>query len=411
MAGIVPEPGQGLPANPLYFALGLNLEALLEFLHAASGWIGLKDNDERLGFPIRRGNVSESWLKLHGGQEYPWGFAVREGPTLLNSLPAWPALGAIQIDNLLTCPIGADSESRGHVAVANKPGGFSSQDAAVVQAVAHLMARQLATPACANARGASSSDLPHQVFDRAEEGVFITDDRGTLVYANPRWIEWTGFPPEELLEQRPPYSFWISHRHLGALHSSGSLDPDGRLRMEAKGNPAVVPFRRADDSIFWCQLETTSAEWSGRRWVVAWLRQQSSASKAMDARVPEVVSPGALLATVAERLPCAAVLSDHTGRVVWANAAAKQCGLLPRSPERAEPGGFLPAQFALQSAAALKRALCDSDRSEPERFGRLVLKQAADSLEKEWVAYWLSIPAAPGFPEGGCWFVFADDWD
>jgi PAS domain S-box-containing protein len=411
MAGVVPEPGQGLPANPLHFALGLNLEALLEFLHAASGWIGLKDDDGRLWFPVRRGNVSDYWLKLHGGREYPWGFAVREGPTLLNSFPAWPTLGAIQIDNLLTCPIGTDSESRGHLAVANKSGGFNSHDAEVVQAVAHLMAKQLSTPAFANVGAASASVLPHQVFDRAEEGVFVTDDRGTLVYANSRWIEWTGFSPEELLQQRPPYSFWISHRHLGVLHSSGSLDTDDRLRLEAKGNLAVVPFRRADDSIFWCQLETTSTEWSGRRWVVAWLRQQPAAGKAKDASVPGAVLPGALLATVGERLPCAAVLSDHTGRVVWANAAAKQCGLLPRNTETGEAAGFLPGQFALSSAAALKRALCDSDRAEPERFGRLVLKQAADSLGKEWVAYWLSIPAAPGLPEGGCWFVFADDWD
>src|SRR5262245_32796737 len=73
--------------------LGEDLEGLLEFTGATAGWVGLQAADGRLTFPAKRGAIPDDWLALQRAEGRVWGFAVREGPTLLNDLRGLQPLG------------------------------------------------------------------------------------------------------------------------------------------------------------------------------------------------------------------------------------------------------------------------------------------------------------------------------
>ncbi|HZT83090.1 MAG TPA: GAF domain-containing protein, partial [Gemmataceae bacterium] len=289
--------------------LGEALDGLLEFTGAAAGCVGVLRPDGRLSFPACRGSLPESWLPLQLGQQGVWGFAVREGPTLLNDLPARPALGEPPLRNLLTAPIRDGGTAVGHVLLANKPAGFTSHDATALQLAAHLMARQLA--ACRRAADGPPRlppDLLRLALDRVGDGVVVVDEGGALLYANAAWAEWTGFSPEELTRTRPRPD-WIGHRQLATLPS---LEAAPR---PAPARPALLPFRRHDDSVLWCQVEEVPHEGDGRRLTVALLRP------AMPPRPGEAPAPAHVLPALAESLPFALAVLDRRGRVLWANGA------------------------------------------------------------------------------------------
>src|SRR5690349_6013606 len=80
-----------------------SLSALLDLTGATAGWVGLLRPDGRLYFPARAGNFSEAWLTLQQGGASIWGFAVCDGPTLLNDPPPLAILGNPPLRNLLSC--------------------------------------------------------------------------------------------------------------------------------------------------------------------------------------------------------------------------------------------------------------------------------------------------------------------
>src|SRR5438552_12568505 len=187
------------------------LDALLEFTGATAGWIGLSDVQGRLHFPARRGAFGEAWLTLQQGQLAIWGFEVREGPTLLNELPALPALGEPRLRHLLGCQLLRDGAPAGQIVLANKPQGFTSHDALVLQAVTHLLRKRLTgQPGSASASVAPA--LLRRTLDRVHEGILIVDATGKLLFANDTWARWTGFRPEELANHPAPFPFWVSLR-------------------------------------------------------------------------------------------------------------------------------------------------------------------------------------------------------
>ena len=269
MPGIVPQllenSGEGTGA------LGLALDALLEFTNAACGWVGVLGADQRLAFPIRRGLLPEAWLKFQRGEESPWGFAFREGPTLLNDLRPWPDCDPAPLKSLLSCPLQDGGTRCGHVVIANKASGFTSHDAAVIQGVAHVMGKLVGANSLREKGPPGLTALPPEALEHLDEGIFILDERGVLVFANAVWAKWTGFAPAELVGQRPPFAFWISHRHLAELGGTRSFAPapDKTDVASAVGARATLPFRRHDDSVFWCQVESRRLEWSGQRWLLA----------------------------------------------------------------------------------------------------------------------------------------------
>ncbi len=253
MAPVVPEPECFCGEEPLAAALGEALEAALACTGATAGWVGVTRAEGGLHFPARRGSFPEAWLALQQGGA-AWGFEVRDGPTLFNVLPAWPVLGEPPLRNLLTCPLPGDDAPKGNVVLANKAAGFTSQDSTVLQGIAHLVRKRLAR--LGSSRVTVPSLLRH-AFDRMEQGVVITDERGTLVFANAAWARWTGFPAAELAGRAPPFPFWVGHRDLASA---------------AAAPPATLPFRRRDGSVFPCDMEVLGGAVGGCRITVAFLR-------------------------------------------------------------------------------------------------------------------------------------------
>jgi PAS domain S-box-containing protein len=361
-----PEPVRaGGPDDPDR-STGEALEGLLEFTGATAGWVGLRDAAGRLAFPARRGAVPDDWLRLQRAEGGVWGFAVREGPTLLNDLRGLTPLGVAGLENLLSCPLGPPAAPRGHVVLANKPHGFTSHDAAVLQGVAHLLARRLERPAAA-----VPEDLLHRVVDRVGTGVLVVDAHGTLVFANAAWLAWTGFTPDEIAGKPAPFPFWLSHRELAGEGARPGGPPAGAL-----------PFRRRDNSVFWCRVETLGGDAGGPGLTAALLHPVSAAA-------PTARGGPAALPVRLEGLPFGVALTDRAGRVLWTNAAADR--LLPR----AAPGGLLRERVDAPSAAALERLARDPARAEAGRMGFLALHAAGRPVTAFWLA--VDLPDGPGF--------------
>jgi signal transduction histidine kinase len=171
---------------------------------------------------------------------------------------------------------------------------------------------------------------------------------------------------------------------------------------EAEGAkaPAVLPFRRRDESLFWCQVQTQRIDWLGKAWTMASL--QPAVAPQQVSRVAPVVAARASVTGLMECLPCAAVLTDRNGRILASNVVARESGLA------AVP--LFRAAFALPSAAVLEHLIRDGAQGE-QRFGRLVLTGSDENDGREWVAYWLLIPSGPALAQGGHLFVLAEDWE
>ncbi len=342
-------------------ALGEALEGLLEFTGATAGWVGLRGGDGRLTFPARRGAVPDAWLALQQAPDGAWGFSLRDGPTLLNDLRPLPALGAPPLRNLLSCPLGA-GPAAGHVVLANKPTGFTSADAAVLQGACHLMARALLRPATPEA--ALPAGLA-RALDRAAEGALVLGEGGGLLFANAAWLAWTGFRAEELVGRTAPYPFWVSQHELAAA-GQGPAPPAGAL-----------PFRRRDGAVLWCRMETAPEGWQGRPLTLVFLRRAEPAAPAAPPLLPDA-------------LPFGLALTDAQGRVLWSNAAL--AGLLGGPPGAGE---LLRERLPPAAAAALEQVLRDPDHAAPGRMGFLTLPRAQGPLAAWWLA--APRPEGPGF--------------
>ena len=241
--------------------LGLALASVLEFLGASAGWIGLRDSSGGMTFPVCRGAFAENWLRIQQPRGGVWGVALGEGPILLNDLQPWAALGDPPLRNFLSCPLVHGDAVVGHVALANKPQGFTPQDLAALQAMAHHAVRLLEHPVAA-------VELPaawRHLLDRAAEGVLVLDESGVLVYTNQTWLDWSGFTAEDLLGRRAPFPFWVDPADLGKA-----------LLMTEAGSEGALPFRRRDQSLLWCWVETQRESWAGRTMTVAYLKQRQA---------------------------------------------------------------------------------------------------------------------------------------
>jgi signal transduction histidine kinase len=402
MPTVVPESAWLPGSEELIRDLGDALSALLEFTGSYAGWVGLIGLDGRLTFPIRQGEFPETWLLWQQGHDIPWGFGIQEGPTLLNDVPPLPGMGKPHLRNLLSCPLAPAGRPRGQVVLANKPHGFTSHDAAVLQGLAHWIGHRLTRAADSSATAQPASTyLPCKTLDRLADGVFVLEDGGRLVYANATWLNWTGFALDELIGQSAPYPFWISHRALALLGRRGEL-PASLDASEAACPHSALPFRRRDDSLFWCRLEIVAEELAGRRLVVALLQKSDSAVPSTPA-YPEKIAISSSVNLPAD-LPFAAALTNHEGRIVWANERFFQ----QIAPASVALGSPLRDRFVGVSATALQRLATQTNPGPSGRLGRLVVRLAGEKkASPPLVGYWTTLTLADG---AGIFFGFSEDW-
>jgi PAS domain-containing protein len=364
MALLVPQKATAREAEEPLPELGEALESLRQFLGASAGWVCLHDAGMGLTFPVRRGEIPESWLRLQQSRESVWGFAVREGPTLINDLKPWPPLGEPPLRSLLSCPMSRGETIFGYVAVVNKPQGFSSQDAAVLQGMVHHMIRLLDRQQGGPAQAVELSAGWRRILDRAGQGILILDESGALIYANATWLDWTGFRAEDLLGRQAPFPFWVSPHDLVRA-----------LGMAAAVPASALPFCRQDQSLLWCQVETVTDQCDGRRLTVAFLQRTTA-----PARTPREPERAALVPLAGDEVSFGLALTDSRGRLLWSNSA-----LARLIPGGLAPGPLPRSGFAPVSAAVLERLTGELAATEPGRMGNLVLQTGDTPLSLFWL--------------------------
>jgi PAS domain-containing protein len=410
MAPVVPEPGH-FP-NPKVWAdhLGQTLDALLELTGATAGWVGLapplSGPGNRMSFPAQRGEVSPAWFTLQQGQAQVWGFAMRDGVTLLNDLPPSPLLGDPALHNLISCPLTYQGQPAGQVVLANKSTGFSSSDAIMLRTAVHLLSQQLSSLEPIS----STSSLPmgwRMALERCREGVFVLEE-DRLLFVNSTWTLWTGFSFEELLQTQMPFPFWISHRDLTAQEPGAGIrihPPRASTEGPAVTDWGPLPFRRRDGTLFWCQVESVRQLVPGHSLTIAFLRPCPASLPEGQKLGPAFGAFGLLpLQTLADHLPFAAALTDGDGRLLGANGRFFQL-VAPAVPRA---GQALGDCFTPLSAAMLESILPQAEPGEKGCLGTCLLHLASrPGNQGALTAGWLTVrlPTGPVFL-----FAFAEDW-
>jgi PAS domain S-box-containing protein len=264
MTPLVPLKTMVTKPSPLFQELSDLLLSGLEFVGATTGWIGLQDT-VGLSFPVHIDISSNSRLPWQHSQDSVWGFTINDETAILNDLASGSKWGDLPLRNLLSCPLIQNKQILGHVALANKADNFTNEDTVVLRGLAHHTARLLGRRQTSKPRRVHLSSALQRILDRATEGVLLLEESGVLAYANPAWLDWTGFRAEELLGKTAPFPFWVSQYELVRAVNLAPPAPVGAL-----------PFRRRDESLFWCTVETIEEEWGDDFVTMVFFRQTSA---------------------------------------------------------------------------------------------------------------------------------------
>jgi PAS domain S-box-containing protein len=382
MTPLVPKKSIVAKTGQLFEELSDLLFSALEFIGATAGWIGLQDAGGGLTYPVRGGSFSEAWLPWQQGHGGVWGFAVSGEPALLNEVQPWSKLVHPPLRNLLSCPLIQNDHIVGHVALANKAHGFTAQDSVVLQGLAHHMARLLGRQAPA-ASGAIELPAPwRRILDRADEAILVLDEAGVLIYANPPWLDWTGFPAEELIGRTAPFPFWISQQDLVQALSMSSAIPAN-----------LLPFRHRDHSLFWCRLETVSEHWNDHVLTVAFLRTKTPFSAPAAEAEPSdatiaVERPTNFHSPTPEWLPL--LLDLDNGIEGWCAVWEERTGLSANDVEGSRCELVLDWLFPQQPD---RDHVADCFQNPRSKSCQLVLEVAAVSGSRPMLCTFLPLPA------------------
>ncbi len=263
--------------GPLFQELSDHLLSVLEFVGATTGWIGLQES-ARMSFPVHIDLDSDRRLPWQQAHDSIWGFTINDETAILNDLASRTKSGEPPLRNLLSCPLIQNKQILGQVALANKAQDFTAEDAVVLRGLAYHTARLL------DRRQTSKALRPHlcsalrRILDRSLEGILVLEESGILIHANSAWLEWTGFQAEELLGKTAPFPFWVSQYELMKVVNMAPAAPVGAL-----------PFRRRDESLFWCTVETAEEEWSDGLVTMVFFRQAQAPLSV--AAVPTLPTP------------------------------------------------------------------------------------------------------------------------
>lgn len=182
-------------------------DACLELIGAVSGYVALLSEDgsfnellflEAGGLPCTvdpslpmpiRGLRAEAYRT--GKPVYDNGFPASEHARFLPG-------GHVTLQNVLFAPLVIDGKAEGLLGLANKPGGFTDQDALMAAAFG-----ELAAIALRNSRNLGTLKMIEQsnriVIDNIDEAVVFTEPSGKITYLNSACKALLGYSPEELV--------------------------------------------------------------------------------------------------------------------------------------------------------------------------------------------------------------------
>lgn len=113
--------------------------------------------------------------------------------------------GHIPIENVLLAPMIIEGEVIGVLALGNKPGGFTENDARMASAFSELAAVSLLNSRTIESLSRSEKKY-RQLIESLHEGIWAIDARARTTFVNPRMAEMLGYTVEEMLGQ-PLLSF------------------------------------------------------------------------------------------------------------------------------------------------------------------------------------------------------------
>jgi PAS domain S-box-containing protein len=174
------------------------------------------------------------------------------------------------------------------------------------------------------------------LFEHERDGVMILNPDGSVFEANPRCAQLQGYPMAELLQLR--VSDWDLHTPPEAIVQH--LESVG-----AKGRFLQTLLRRKDGSVFTCELALSRAEWSGKTFILALLRDiterkmveaeldtyRQQLEALVEQRTRELQERSAQIDTIFTLSPDGFVSFDQDRKVAFANPAFQRLTGLPMS--------------------------------------------------------------------------------
>jgi PAS domain S-box-containing protein len=147
--------------------------------------------------------------------------------------------GHVTLQNVLFSPLVLDGKAEGLLGLANKPGGFTEEDARMAAAFGELAAIALHNSRIMETMKEIAGSN-RTVLENIDEAVMFTEPSGTITYLNPACKELLGYSPEELVG-----------KPLGIIH------PDDRDRVQDAF--ARAAGGKADTDVG-CRVKTRSGE-------------------------------------------------------------------------------------------------------------------------------------------------------
>jgi PAS domain S-box-containing protein len=175
-----------------------------------------------------------------------------------DDVPADPRIGHDAyreqgIRSLLAVPLRDDQRILGVIKVLSRdPGAFSDRDAKALRLLGGLVGASLEHASAFEARQSRLEDRTQalqeseqrfkQLVDVAQEGIWVSDDRGVITYVNQRMTDLLGYQNGALLG-RPVYDFLDATARAGAQRALGAPG--------ASGESHDLRFRRQDGAEVW----------------------------------------------------------------------------------------------------------------------------------------------------------------
>jgi PAS domain S-box-containing protein len=215
-----------------------------------------------------------------------WGRAIREKTAFNSDGPFCTPEGHLHIDHFLTVPIIYGQKSIGLISVANKEGGYTTEDKDLLERIAGkispiLQARlqrdiQEQRRKTVEKALKDSEEKYRLLITNADEAIFIVQDE-VVKFPNPKTLEMIGYSAEELAEM--PF--------VDLIHPEDkSMVFEGYLRLlEGERRYKASPFRIMDKKgkEMWVHFTTAPITWEHRMGILCFLRD-ITAEKRLEAQ-------------------------------------------------------------------------------------------------------------------------------
>ncbi len=218
--------------------------------------------------------------------------------------------GHMTLDNILFAPLLFEGKSVGLLSVANKPGGFTSDDISVATAFAEILAIALHHGQITESLKEREEQF-RSVTQSVTDGIVTADSRGNIAHWNRAAEKIFGYSAEETIGK--PLTMLMPKR-LSLAHKSSFILAGSTGKSSKIGKTLELTGVRNDQSEFPLELSITTWRHKGRVFFTGTLRDITD-SKRAEERIKN-------LAKFPSENPYPVLRVDRDGTVLFANAAS-----------------------------------------------------------------------------------------